>query len=287
MASEQAIQTSTVGTKWARRMIIFSILLLGLGIWATWDAFWVYPKRGAAFAEWAEWQYLVVLDDESRAMADPGILTRNAPVSDPQAELARLRRERNGLDRRSEVARYEWLNALALIGQLTPERTSFADIAPRQRLAELTSKWQSSKQPAPLKGYDIPSQYLMMLVGYGLFLYIAFLLVRVYATKYRWDPQTRTLTLPGGASITPADLEEVDKRKWDKFIVFLKIKPGVDRVGGASIRVDTFRHGRVEDWILEMEREAFGAEEDTTQTPEAQPDDQQSDHTDEEAPTTS
>jgi hypothetical protein len=109
-------------------------------------------------------------------------------------------------------------------------------------------------------------QWLMMIVGYAVGLYILYLFVRVAAAKYRWDPAAKALTLPGGATITPADLEEVDKRKWDKFIVFLRIKPDAAAIPGRTVRVDTYRHGRVEEWILEMETEAFGP-----QQPEAEP----------------
>ncbi|MCL4221992.1 MAG: hypothetical protein KJZ65_11565 [Phycisphaerales bacterium] len=257
--SDQGVQTSTIGMRWARRMIIFAVLLLGLGAWATWDAFVVYPKRGQAFAEWAEWQYLLSLKDESRM--DPGIMTRNAPVTDPKAELDRLRSDELARQRLSMAARYEWLRALSLVGQLEPEKTNYATVAPRQREEQLAQAWASRDKPAALRGYDIPSQYLMMIVGYGLGAYILVLLARVAVTKYRWNPSTKALTLPSGAAITPSDLAEVDKRKWDKFIVFLKIRPGVDRVGGTSVRVDTFRHGKVEEWILDMEREAFGPQE--------------------------
>lgn len=257
--SDQGVQTSTIGMRWARRMIIFAVLLLGLGAWATWDAYVVYPKRGIAFAEWAEWQYLLALKEESRI--DPGIMTRNAPVADPKAELERLRSDETTRQRMSMAARYEWLRALSLVGHLIPENTDYTSVAPRQREEQLSQAWASRDKPAALRGYDIPSQYLMMIIGYGFGLYILFLLARVAVTKYRWTPATRALTLPSGATITPADLAEVDKRKWDKFIVFLKIRPGVDKVGDTSVRVDTFRHGKVEEWILEMEREAFGPQE--------------------------
>lgn len=257
--SDQGVQTSTIGMRWARRMIIFAVLLLGLGAWATWDAFVVYPKRGQAFAEWAEWQYLLTLKDESRA--DPGIMTRNAAVADPKAELDRLRGDEMARQRLSAAARYEWLRALSLVGQLSPENTNFAKVAPHQREEQLAQAWATRDKPAALRGYDIPSQYLMMIVGYGVGAYILFLLARVAVTKYRWNPATKALTLPNGATISPTDLAEVDKRKWDKFIVFLKIRPGVDRVGDSNVRVDTFRHGKVEEWILDMEREAFGPQE--------------------------
>lgn len=87
--------------------------------------------------------------------------------------------------------------------------------------------------------------------------YLGFLLVKVASKTYRWDPATRVLTLPGGVSIGTDDLEDVDKRKWDKFIVFLKIKDSHSQIGGQEVRFDTYRHSHVEEWILEMERTAF------------------------------
>lgn len=55
----------------------------------------------------------------------------------------------------------------------------------------------------------------------------------------------------------PSDLADVDSCRWDKFIVYLKIKDGHPRLGGAEIKFDTYRHGKIEDWILAMERTAF------------------------------
>lgn len=258
MASDHGVQTSTVGSKWIRKIGFFLVLLLGLGAWATWDAFYVYPMRGRAFAEWAELQYLTLVKEEARG--GRGSLELDAPVQDPVAEYHRLQQDDAARSTKpSMTARYEWLKSLALIGELKPEMTNFkAYDGATKREAQLASALAGRDQPAPLHGYDIPSQYVLMFIGYGLGLYLVFLIVRVSMTKYRWDPATRTLTLPNGHAITPADLEEVDKRKWDKFIVFLRIKPGVAGVGGSTIRVDTYRHACVEDWILEMEREAFG-----------------------------
>jgi len=266
-------QVSTLGMKWARKFIIIAIVLLAFGTWALYDASIKYPAKGRAFAEWAEWQYLVQLDEESRARGAPGILTLDAPVPDPVATLEQLNSDPASAGWRPSVqTRHQWLTALSYVGQLKPENTSFAETAPRNRLAELGEQWSTQDKPAPLHSYDLMLQWFMMVVGYGLGLYFVFLMFRVAATKYRWEPSTMALTLPGGGTITPADLEEVDKRKWDKFIVFLKIKPGVDKVGGQSVRVDTYRHARVEEWILEMEREAFGSEEEkTTETQAADP----------------
>lgn len=262
MAEQGAQQVSTVGIKWMRKMVIVLIIVFGIGSWAFYDATIKYPAKGKAFAEWAEWQYLNLLERESTDLRDPGILTRSAPVSDPVGELDRLRADPAAKASRASIqARFEWLQALSYVGMLEPDNTDFDPVAPRERLAALTTLWGTKSNPAPLHGYDLPMQWLMMFVGYAFGIYLLFLVVRVVMTKYQWDPATRALTLPGGATITASDLEEIDKRKWDKFIVFLKVKQGVDKVGGQSIRVDTYRHGLVEDWILAMEAEAFPSEE--------------------------
>jgi hypothetical protein len=266
MTTEQSVRTSTIGSRWLRKMAIFAVVLLGFGSWALYDAAWKYPARGWQHAEWAEWQYLNVLEEESRTNRDPGILTRDAPVPDPVGELARLSEDPGRTARPSAAARLMWLESLSRVAGLNAEHTDFRDTSPRQRREQLSTIWQTKSQPTALKSYDIPSQWLMMFVGYGLGLYIVFLVVRVAMTKYRWEPATRTLIVPGGGRITPGDLKEVDKRKWDKFIVFLRVKEGVEKVGGRSIRFDTYRHGLVEDWILEMEREAFGSEEDSAES---------------------
>lgn len=273
-------QVSTLGMKWARKFIIIVIILLAFGTWALYDAAIKYPARGQAFAEWAEWQYLIQLDDESRAQEAPGILTIDAPVPDPKAKLASLDNDlAPGNWKPSERARHTWLTALSYVGALKPENTSFAptdanpQLTPRQRLAELNKKWATISPPPPLHSYDLMLQWFMMVVGYTLGLYFLLLIFRVASKKYRWDPAHRALTFPGGGTITPADLEEVDKRKWDKFIVFLKIKSGVDKIGNQTIRVDTYRHALVEDWILDMEREAFGSQEEpgaSTDAPNAE-----------------
>lgn len=261
MTTEQSVQTSVTGKRWLRKFVIFALVLLGFGSWALYDAVWKYPDRGRRHAEWAEWQYLNVLNKEAQDRRDPGILTREAPVADPVAELERLSAAGAASSRASEAARWEWLTALSRVGDLVPENTSFQTTSPRQRRDELDTKWSTASAPSPLASWDIPSQWLMMVAGYGLGGWMVLLILRVMSTKYRWEAATKTLILPGGARISPSDLSEVDKRKWDKFIVFLNIKPEVAKVGGQSVRVDTYRHDLVEGWILEMEREAFGSEE--------------------------
>ena len=271
--SETVPTRSALNRPWVLKMLISIVVVLAFGTWGYYDAVIKYPERGARYAEWAQWQYLQAASNADRE--EFGWFLNNASVDDPVAELAHLSSEeemaRNleasqNPDSRShhrgvaKLARLRWLEGLRLIGRLSPEHTTIDD--PRQRLEELSAKWASTPQPKPLHGFDIPSQWAIMAVGYIVGLYLIILFIRVASKKYTWDPEAKRLTLPGGASIVPDDLEEIDKRKWDKFIVFLKIRKDHEQLGGREIRVDTYRYAHVEDWILEMERARFPSEEE-------------------------
>lgn len=62
---------------------------------------------------------------------------------------------------------------------------------------------------------------------------------------------------PGGQTLTPADLAEVDKTHWSKYWVTLRVKPGHPTLGGRAIAIDLYRRAKVEGWILDMEKIAF------------------------------
>lgn len=186
-----------------------------------------------------------------------------------------------------ELAREYWLKSLSLIGHLDPAYTNFfrnpdPDAAaqllsgdgvnaetqsglratlnpatPRDRFNELNTRWASESPPGPLQSYDIPVNKIQAVLCIGFAAYLGFLFIRVATRTYRWDPTSKALTLPGGQRIEPSDLDDVDKRKWDKFIVFLRIKDSHDTLGGKEVKFDTYRHGLIEAWILEMEKEAF------------------------------
>ena len=72
--------------------------------------------------------------------------------------------------------------------------------------------------------------------------------MRVLKTKYRYDASTHTLTLPSGESFTAQQINELDKRKWDKFFVTIHLE------GGKTHKLDLLRYQPLEDWILEMEK---------------------------------
>jgi hypothetical protein len=270
--SEDGIRTAPLGTRWVRKMAIIIVVLLAFGSWGLYDAVSVYPARGERYARWAELQYL---DAAQRANGeDFGIFERDTSVPNPGEEYERLNepeRKRTNLADSSnttstrhlrasmQMARLNWLEGLKRIGQLKPERTTFEN--PRERLDALRQEVGATASPKPLAGYDIPSQWAIMGVCWGIALVMMVHFVRVASKKYRWDPTLKALTIPGGGTIVPDDLAEVDKRKWDKFIVFLRIKEGRQPLGGQEVRVDLYQHAELEGWVLAMEEEAFGPQE--------------------------
>ncbi|MEM0983044.1 MAG: hypothetical protein AAGI17_03735 [Planctomycetota bacterium] len=272
--SPSGVERAPLNRPWLIKIVIILAAVFAFGSWGLYDATVVYPARGEKYASYARYQYL-----EAGRLADqesPGIFRASQlSIENPADELARLResevRERNKEDgaenstsgrrlrARLEIARERWLTGLSRVGRLDAEFTSFDN--PRSELAALDTEWKSKSPPSPLENFDIPSQWLIAGVCYALSAYMVLLLLRVTAKKYTWNPAEMRLTIPGGASVTPADMaEELDKRKWDKFIVLLKVKQDHPKLGGQSIRFDTYRHARLEEWLLEMEAEAYPEE---------------------------
>ncbi|MCB9845003.1 MAG: hypothetical protein H6811_03315 [Phycisphaeraceae bacterium] len=263
---------------WRLRMIVIAAALLGMGLWGLYDATVAYPGRGARVAEFEEWEYLTTLaggDSQRTIFAD------RAGVADPAQEMPRLNRlisESNPTLTEVDKQRYDWLRALSMIGRLDAAHTTYSNEAgsdrqPNRRLESLATTWSGKTRPKALSSLDIPSQWAIFVVCAGLGLWVVAFTLRVARRKYRWNSQTRTLTLPGGGSIAPADLDDVDKRRWHKFYVDLKVRQDHPTLGGETIGVDLFRRGLIEGWILEMERERFPerAQEEQEQTPEDSP----------------
>lgn len=269
----QDCQRAPINPRWALKLGVITIVIIVVGAWGFWDASSVYPKRGERYAQWAKWQYL---EQSKRADSeDFGIFIRDTSVANPVEEYDRLfapdTKLRNLGDAQNStssrnlrasmlVARMNWLDALKVVGHLDPEHTLIE--APERELQELKEEWLTTKQPRPLSNLDLMVQWIIMAVCWTVALLMVLHIFKVRSMKYAWEHAGMALTLPGGNSITPDDLEEVDKRKWDKFIVFLKIKPSHASLGGKEISVDTYQHLFVEDWILAMEEQAFGSQED-------------------------
>ncbi|MBM4108169.1 MAG: hypothetical protein FJ255_05080 [Phycisphaerae bacterium] len=261
-APDQPAVRAPLMRRWALKMGVFLVVLVGFGGWALYDAAVLYPARQREVASFLEYDYLQALHQAGGARLD------SAGVADPAAEfqrLAALRRETGSLGP-IDNARYKWLEALAIINALDAQRHT---AIPREgvpdaraRRNELAQRWtvasgEQRKSPKPLTRWDIPSQWLILVACWAAAGYMALLIVRTAGRKYTWDPTRQRLTLPDGSSLVPADLDDVDKRKWDKFLVFLKVKPGHETLGGKEVRLDLYRHDRLESWVLEMERAAF------------------------------
>jgi len=272
-ATEPNVQKAPLNPRWRFKLGVIALIVFLVGCWGLWDATSVYPNRGKKFADWAKWQYL----EESKKAdeEDFGIFLRDTSVTDPHAELERLsapeRLSQNRQDagnpsssrsKRASMqnARLQWLEALEIVGMLDAEHTTIE--SPQRELDGLREKWSaSSTNPKPLSAFDLMSQWLIMGVCYIVTLIMVVHMMRVASQKYTFEHSTLTLTLPGGASITPDDLEEVDKRKWDKFIVFLKIKDAHPNLGGQEVKIDTYQRLLIEDWVLAMEEQAFPSQE--------------------------
>ncbi|MCC7387732.1 MAG: hypothetical protein IT431_03090 [Phycisphaerales bacterium] len=229
--------------RWVVRMLLITVVLWAFGGWAFYDATIKYPAKGKAAAEDLELRYLEEVA-RTRGIYD-------APVVDPVGELAELR-GRELLDLSSlDAAKLEWLKALATpgLGLLNPEHTKIAD--PQAELDRLREIKDTKGFPPMLSPYDIIVQWAICAICWALGLVMIVLFASVKSKVYRWDGASKTLTLPGNRPIAPADLDPknpVDLAKWNKFLVFLRPRPGHERFPG-PIKLDVFRYEPLEDWV--------------------------------------
>ncbi|QYU67424.1 hypothetical protein J4558_21240 [Leptolyngbya sp. 15MV] len=258
-----------IGRPWLLKFCAFLLMLVGFGIWGLYDAVHLYPQRGLRHARFVQWE--MMQEAERRGRLDSRLGTE-----DPRAELARLRDlAREGRDDALDKARLAWLQALSNAGHLSPDKTTITDA--RATFEALRTEWTAGAEarnaPKPLASYDIPVQWLFCAIGLGGGALLLVHILRVARRRYRWDPSTKTLTLPGGERLSPADLQDIDKRKWDKFLVFLLVKPGHASLGGREIKLDLYHHDPLESWVLEMEKAAFPerAQEASAQPAQAPP----------------
>lgn len=246
-----------LGKRWKLKMAISILVLLGLGVWGYVDAAIVYPGRGARASRLLEAQYLNEL--MSRGQLD----NLRASVQDPARELERLRAARGGGLDLKDTALLGWLDSLKSIGRLAPDhtaipRTDFLDGKAVATAADrLTSLAGMKLDDKPLAGWDIPVQWLICAAGLVGAAYLGGLFAMVARKRYRWDAGAKRLSLPGGEAITPADLADVDRRLWHKFLVTLAIRPEHAALGGKSVTLDLYRYEPLEDWVVEMEGAAF------------------------------
>ncbi len=249
----RAMSETTISRNWLAKMLLFMVAFIGLGIWGLIDATVVYPARGETYAEYTEFKYLESMDATGQIL--------RSSVDDPKTALRdlrdrsrELREEFNSLPAdgmararvEAELDRYAWLDALATIGRATPARTTIE--APGERLEELRAEWATKEQPKKLSGFDLPMQWVFVAIGAIGGIWMGLTIMKVVKTKYRYEESTRTLTLPSGESFSPDQIVEVDKRKWDKFFVTVKLEDGT------SHKLDLLRYQPLEEWILEMEK---------------------------------
>ncbi len=238
---------------WLLKMVVFAIVLLGFGAYAYWDASIAYPSRGVRHASFMQFQYL----EQAKGA---GRLDRSVSIENPAAEFDRLSKSASeGRSDRLDENRLKWLLALHRVHRLTPDQTTMAD--PAKTFEELQKKWTTDKgaraAPKELGEYDISIQWLLTALGLGAGLLLVLHILRVSRRKYTWDAGAQRLTLPSGQSLVPADIEDFDKRKWDKFLIFLKVLPSHPTLGGRELRLDLYHHDPLESWVLEMERVRF------------------------------
>ncbi|MGQ0627730.1 MAG: hypothetical protein ACT4PL_06465 [Phycisphaerales bacterium] len=266
-----ATEFTTLNRGWVVKMVTFIVVLVGFGFYGLYDATLAYPGRGYEDASYKKMLYLERCDEAAKAgRAD--LLDKSA-IAAPDARHAQLMANRAKLevaektaeplrpDSREyrallpelvDAAALRWLDSLALVGGLKPENTDFKDPAAESKA--IKERWSKASPPKPLEKYDLPMQWSFTFIG---FVGAALIVLLVLATKrkrFGWDPVEKRLSLPGGQTLTPDDIAEFDKRKWDKFYIFLHLKPSA---GGGQRKLDLLRHAKLEGWVLEMERIAF------------------------------
>lgn len=257
--------TSKVSRRWSMKMALFLVLLVGFGFYGLYDATIAYPDRGERSASWHLHQYLTKSDEANSLTITLGIpegQSASEHLRDLEGRLDELAQSAAGStvkarDDAALLAKHAWLKSLAVLGRLSSERVEKdLGVSPRETLANLNQEWTGGNQPKPLASYDIPVQWLFTVIGLGGGLWMLLHVLRVASRKYTFDPATLTLGLPGGATIVPADVEVFDRRKWDKFLVFLRVRSDHPRLGGREIKLDLYQYEPLEAWYLEMHRAA-------------------------------
>jgi len=276
------LQRTKPNRAWFLKMSAFFIVLFGFGVWGWWDANTVYPNRGRNAAEYYLLDYLRAAESANR------LRIVDLVPDDPEAEFAELNEQARSRSLTPfELTRLQWLRSIRYLDVLTCLSPSvFGGITkaevearitedPRARLRELDAEWKAKTPPKPLSRFDLPSQWAFVVIGWGGGLLVALHTARVLRRTYKWDPEAKRLYLPGGAELTPDDLEDVDKRKWHKYIVFLKVKEGHPKLAGQEVKLDLYQYAPLEDWVLEMERIAFPERALEKAAPEPPGDDEQ------------
>jgi len=253
------MQETKLSTKWLIKIVIFLVASSGLGAWGLYDALIKYPARGEASAQWSLKEYLAAAQESGDfvlvSVDDPVATLESLELE--EAELRELSTQGSGLSARqatTKLKRLDWLDALRNVGHLDPANTTIEN--PSKVLQDLELDQANKNPPKPLSRFDLPMQWVFVVGGFSAAAWLVLLTFSVARKKHRYDPETLTLTLHGGIVITPDLITQVDKRKWDKFLVTLRLKDG------SSHRLDLLRYTPLEEWILEMEKQTEGYEPD-------------------------
>jgi hypothetical protein len=92
-------------------------------------------------------------------------------------------------------------------------------------------------------------QWLFTVVGFGLGLWLTIHMLRVARKTYTFDPAELRLGPAGrGRASCRATSPSFDRRKWDKFLYFFKIKPDHQGLGGREIKLDLYQYTPLEEW---------------------------------------
>lgn len=245
---------TSVSPKWLWRILLVLVIFAGLAALGLWDGFVKYPKRGREYASYALMEYF------SAAQADGRLSAAGVSVAAPATELATLKQAAAGNGDPVTLKRREWLTALSRVEDLSKIEQENAGLPPGGESAtvfadpgtlhdQLRQQFAGKSPPAALNALDIPSQHAIWVVSGALALFALVKLISAYTRKYRFDPATMRLTMPCGKSFVPEEIEDFDKRKWDKYLVFLKVR-GFD----GELKFDGLKYTNLEAWLLEMEK---------------------------------
>lgn len=286
----QTLHTS-LNRPWVLKTGGFMVVLLIFGCWGLFDGVYLYPKRGLEDASYQFRDFLVAADKAGRltgstiTVADPA-----ATYAELKAKRAQLQQEASSstgasTDQRRAAMEYNkflWLDSLNKAWRIGPgekplgtiEKTgrvlSFdpvagkgyakpagggekAELSPQALLDELGTLWGTTNKPSPLSAYDMWFQWIFVVVGYvgGLWILMTILKSKAKARQITFEPDSQRLGLPGGVSLVPADLKDIDKRKWHKFYCTLQT------TDGKAHELDLLRYAPLEDWVLAMEKTRF------------------------------
>ena len=170
-------------------------------------------------------------------------------TTEPQVVVSPGQLPKEYVDAATRTVKFDPVRGIGLV--VSESGSAPTEVTPQRLLGELVQKWNTRDQVKPLSGYDMPLQWVFVIVGFGGGAWMLLTLARAASKKFRWEPQTQTLILPSGTRFSPSDVKEFDKRRWHKFFVTVHLKDGT------SHTLDLLRHVPLEEWVLAMERTAF------------------------------